>query len=80
MADLMLEYRWLYRLRVSRPYIGGRRIGLGIGQTFIDVVASKGAVCLCLEFVTAPSVGFKLCQRTKYKCSAKNCYKYDLEC
>lgn len=30
--------------------------------------------------VTAPSVGFKLCQRTKYKCSAKNCYKYDLEC
>ena len=50
MADLMLEYRWLYRLRVSRPYIGGRRIGLSIGQTIIDVVASKGAVCLCLEF------------------------------
>ena len=50
MADLMLEYRWLYRLRVSRPYIGGRKIGLSIGQTFIDVVASKGAVCLFLEF------------------------------
>ena len=50
MADLMLEYRWLYRLRVSRPYIGGRKVGLSIGQTFIDVVSSKGAVCLFLEF------------------------------
>ena len=34
-SDLMLEYKSLYRLWVSGPYIAGRRIGLSIGYKLL---------------------------------------------